>query len=54
MLDHVREFAADPVVAGTEELEKAQTILSENDMGEEEGGEAAEEAGEEFAEGEIF
>ena len=56
LLDHVREFADDPAVAGTEELAKAQAILSDNEMGEDEGGEAAEDAGavEEFAEGEIF
>mmetsp|Transcript_22939 Transcript_22939/g.40975 ORF Transcript_22939/g.40975 Transcript_22939/m.40975 type:complete len:143 (-) Transcript_22939:98-526(-) len=55
LLDHVREFAADPTVAGTEELAKAQSILSDNEMGADEGGEA-EDAGavEEFAEGEIF
>ena len=41
---------------GTEDLAAAQAILSDNDMGDEDGGEAAEEAGagEEYAEGEIF
>mmetsp|Transcript_17775 Transcript_17775/g.41670 ORF Transcript_17775/g.41670 Transcript_17775/m.41670 type:complete len:158 (-) Transcript_17775:443-916(-) len=56
LLDHVREFATDAALVGTDDLAKAQTILSENDMGDEDGGEAAEEAGagEEYAEGEIF